>query len=367
MAKPKGGTLTRLFEVSERERQEFYENIQKKIGATTSGIPETGTPEPGTPETGAPDTSTPLLGIPPSGVPASGVPRIPQRIKIRRASQVQDGHSLGEQLVLTTLWNVATAVEGQSYRRITIGYRTLSGMCGLTVNNCKSNLKSLYAKLAIEPETSYSNTMATTYRVFNFAEILRRREAAGLTYVIRSKGAQFVNQETGTPVTGTPRIPNTGTPATQTGIPGSGEKGIPAPGTQLRNKKEADSKEVPAADVGVVSLAIRKYLAIDDDAVRRIVASCLHMRADAAGEEIAYFAEVVIAKHRANPKISNLVGLLIQGAVANYFAAPASELEAFRKAKAEERRRELKIAQEVLDDPQSSEHDRDWATKILAS
>jgi hypothetical protein len=47
--------------------------------------------------------------------------------------------------------------------------------------------------------------------------------------------------------------------------------------------------------------------------------------------------------------------------------APASELEAFRKAKAEERRRELKIAQEILDDPQSSEHDRDWATKILAS
>ena len=31
MAKPKGGTLTRLFEVSERERQQFYENIQKKI------------------------------------------------------------------------------------------------------------------------------------------------------------------------------------------------------------------------------------------------------------------------------------------------------------------------------------------------
>ena len=31
MAKPKGSTLSALFEVSEQERQAFYERIQKKI------------------------------------------------------------------------------------------------------------------------------------------------------------------------------------------------------------------------------------------------------------------------------------------------------------------------------------------------
>ena len=89
---------------------------------------------------------------------------------------------------MTALWNEADVVEDQPYRRIAIGYRTLSAICGLTVNNCKANLKSLQAKLAIESEAGYSNTLATTYRVFSFAEILRRRESAGLTHVLRTKG-----------------------------------------------------------------------------------------------------------------------------------------------------------------------------------
>ena len=205
MAKPKGGTLTRLFEVSERERQQFYENIQKKIVNSDSGIPNSGIPV-----KGAGDTGVPVAGVP-------DYSRKP-RVKIRRAVQVQDGHSLGEQLVLTTLWNEALATEDKNYRRITIGYRTLSDLCGLTVNNCKANLKSLQAKLAIEPESGYSSITATTYRVFSFADILRRRDAAGLTHVIRSKGAQFVHPITGIPVQGTPSTPEKGTPDSQTGI-----------------------------------------------------------------------------------------------------------------------------------------------------
>ena len=74
MAKPKGGTLTRLFEVSERERREFYQNIQKKIrpvdqapeqefGIPAKGIPETGTPEIGIPEKGIPTQSSGFDGL----------------------------------------------------------------------------------------------------------------------------------------------------------------------------------------------------------------------------------------------------------------------------------------------------------------
>jgi hypothetical protein len=122
-----------------------------------------------------------------------------------------------------------------------------------------------------------------------------------------------------------------------------------------------------SSSAAVVGEKLRRLLTIDDKAVRRIVASCQDVQADATEEEIAYFAEVVIAKHRRNPKIGNLVGLLIQGAVAKYFAAPASELKAFREAKAEERRRQLEMAQEILNNPQSSEQTREWATEILTS
>jgi hypothetical protein len=281
MAKPKGGTLAALWEVSDRERQEFFEHIQKRspaVPAHITGIPDmgapdmgtppneqdpgppvnrgiacvpvSGTPETGTPDTGPPDieqvpprrpnvkqdlfgkltgtpaqstpitgipapgaapsslntrsyppfvsfTGTPEPGLPLSGVPVSGPQPAPVR-KIRRAVQVQDGHSLGEHLVLTTLWKDSAAVPvGPSTKRITIGYRTLSEKCRLTVNNCKANLRSLQQKLAIEAVVAPSNSHATTYLVYDFAEIMRRREAVGMTHVIRSKGCLFVNPGNG--------------------------------------------------------------------------------------------------------------------------------------------------------------------------
>jgi hypothetical protein len=414
MARPKGGTLTRLFEVSDRERQEFYEKIHKKIqpASIVSGIPEIGIPQLSTPETGAPNTGIPDIGVPEpdthdavtssssspslfhdeayrsaayisgvpfSGIPISGVPEggVPPegiwaaqptaaRPKIRRAVQVQDGHSLGEQLVLTTLWNNASAVEGQSYRRITIGYRTLSGMCGLTVNNCKANLKSLQTKLAIDPESWYSSTTGTTYRVLSFAEILRRREAAGLTHVIRTKGSQFVNPETGIPVTGTPALPNPGTPNIERGIPASGEKGVPAPGTQLRRKKEENPKELMAADVVVVSTAIRKHLTIDDAAVVQIMTNCRQQDPHATSEEIAHFAQLKIQQHRKNPSVQNLPGLLIRS-VQEYFRLGSGELAHFRTAKAREAAKGREVAQQILDDPEATDADRAWAQEVLSS
>jgi len=119
MAKPKGSTLSALFEVSEQERQAFYERIQRKIhpidegtaqliqeqakeATAKSGVPETGTPERGIPasyainsniyaheplpaplpsaltelnlERAAPLTGTPGRGIPESGTPQRGTP-----------------------------------------------------------------------------------------------------------------------------------------------------------------------------------------------------------------------------------------------------------------------------------------------------
>lgn len=352
MAKPKGGTLTRLFEVSERERQEFYQNIQKKIQPVDQA-PEQ---EFGIPAKGIPETGTPEIGIPEKGIPT-------QKLRIRRALHVQDGHSLGEQLVLTALWNEADVVEDQPYRRIAIGYRTLSAICGLTVNNCKANLKSLQAKLAIESEAGYSNTLATTYRVFSFAEILRRREFVGLTHVLRTKGTLFVDPVTGIPVTGTPPVPVPGIPDIWGGVPVPGEKGIPVSGTQLRIKKEGVPKENPALVV-VVSSSIRKHISIDDAAVRQIVDSCREQDPGASAEEIAHFSEVKILQHRQNPSIQNLPGLLIRS-VRDYFRPPAGELTDYRAAKERERQRGREVAQQIIDNPESSEEERKWAREIL--
>ena len=184
-------------------------------------------------------------------------------------------------------------------------------MCGLTVNNCKANLRSLQAKLAVEAEAAFSNTTATTYRVYSFAEILRRREAAGLTHVIRSKGSQFVHPETGIPVTGTAPVPVTGIPDWITGIPGTGQKGIPDPGTHLRKKKEERDPQEDAAAAACVSLAVGKFVSISAAAAAKIVASCREYASSASSEEIAHFCEVKLLQIQRDPSVKNPIALLI--------------------------------------------------------
>jgi hypothetical protein len=208
-------------------------------------------------------------------------------------------------------------------------------MCGLTVNNCKANLKSLEAKLAIKPETAFSNTVATTYRVYSFVEILRRREAGGLTHVIRSKGSRFVHPESGIPVTGIPPVPVSGIPDSVSGIPVTGGKGVPAPGTHLRNKKERDPKEdmtaAPAATF--VCSALAEFVTLSAAAAAQIVCNCQDQEPDASPEEIAHFCEVKLLQIRRDPSVKNPIALLISS-VQEYFRPGSTALKAFRDTKA---------------------------------
>ena len=461
MAKPKGATLAALWEVSESERREFFERIQKRaVGEIpVNGIPETGTPSPGPPNTvvpnrsvpaprrpvatetrssskgadgvlregapisgtpytgipnpgapaarslvateagedleafggsrehpcisGTPDSGSLYRGIPDNGIPNSGVPlSYPPSIqrrplgKIRRATQVQDGHSLGEQLVLTTLWkDPSAAPAGPAVKRITIGYRTLSEKCRLTVNNCKANLRSLHQKLAIEPIAAPSNSQATTYLVYDFAEIMRRRESAGLTHVIRSKGSAFVNPETGEPLTGMPfsaipRTPVAGAPVQQSGTPGTDITGVPDSGTPIRNKnlhKECQEKE-SSSSVAVISATVAQLgILLDDDAVSRLTQRCRDRDPAATHEEIAHFLEVKVHQLKRSRTIGNWVGLLI-ASVPEFFQPPATELARYRQGKAtaalEVADREQYLAAEarkILDDPNASENEKAMA------
>ena len=391
------------------------ESTLQKTGTPQTGTPMVGTPQPGAPIPRATDTSTPKPGLtiadrhcavpdaitPISGIPISGAPlssppisgppfsgiSLLQRRRIRRALQVQDGHSLGEQLILTTLWNNSSELPGKPYRRICIGYRTLSALCGLTVNNCKANLKSLEAKLAIETETGYSTTTGTTYKVFSFADILRRRDAARLTYVLKSKGALFVDPETGIPILGTRGTPVTGAPDAPKGIPITGEKGIPGPGSQLRTRKEPRvNQEKTAAAFRYASTAaataaplvlpeevamIHKAasLTIDDDTVRQLIFNCKANDPTATADEIAYFFQLVASQIAPQKNIANPVGLLILK-VPNFF--PSTKLTDYRRQKIEaaaaeikEQERARETARQIQTDPDANADAREWADRIL--
>jgi hypothetical protein len=71
-----------------------------------------------------------------------------------------------------------------------MGLGRLWKIARLSENNCRPNIRNLIAKLALEeisPENSRAG-IGKTYRVYSYAAILERRRAAGLVWVIRTKG-----------------------------------------------------------------------------------------------------------------------------------------------------------------------------------
>jgi len=78
----------------------------------------------------------------------------------------------------------------------------MSQLCRMTPKNCKINTQRLIRKLALEVLSPYNTpeSIGTTYRIFPSEAILRRRRAAGLEWVVRSRGVEFVNPATGMPV-----------------------------------------------------------------------------------------------------------------------------------------------------------------------
>jgi len=125
-----------------------------------------------------------------------------QRVRIRKCAATHDGHSLGEEVLYQSLWKAA-APESDATRTITVGWRGMSQLCRMTPKNCKINTQRLIRKLALEVLSPYNTpeSIGTTYRVYSDAAILERRRAAGLEWVVRSRGVEFVDPASGQAVT----------------------------------------------------------------------------------------------------------------------------------------------------------------------
>jgi hypothetical protein len=105
---------------------------------------------------------------------------------------------LGEEVLYQALWRAASN-ESADARTIVIGWRGMSQLCRMTPKNCKINTQRLIRKLALEILSPYNTpeSIGTTYRVYSDEAILRRRRDAGLEWVVRSRGVEFVDPRTG--------------------------------------------------------------------------------------------------------------------------------------------------------------------------
>jgi len=127
------------------------------------------------------------------------IPAVPAgRIRIRRCAATHEGHSLGEEVLYQALWKAADPESSES-RTIVIGWRGMSQLCRMTPKNCKINTQRLIRKLALEVLSPYNTpeSIGTTYRVYSDQVILQRRREAGLEWVVRSRGVEFVDPATG--------------------------------------------------------------------------------------------------------------------------------------------------------------------------
>ena len=392
---------------------------EKGIPQPNEGVPQTVAIETGIPTQAAPpllitpDSSTPVEGIPlltpPQSMvaaapqpPSPGVPLPPLPVqepprppapgpwppvlprpltRIRRATLAQDGHSFGEQALYDALWQHAHPRDNDT-RIVTLGYRRMSEMARLTVNNCKANIQALIQKLAVEEASTFTHSQGRTYLVYNYAAIIHRRREAGLTHYIKSRGVVFVDPDTGAPLTARIRdrsgIPFSGGPPSTT-VPEGDTKGIPEaalsgapdspapPYSQLvRNSSSNPTSSTPA---GLIQ-GLRQIIdPVDDEAAAVLWHQCKKRSADCTVEEVLYFARAKATLFRSG-KIQNPIGFLLTAVPKCFEGASFLEFrreQAQRTREAEEQTAQMRREFEaILNDPGSSEEDRQFVRRMLA-
>jgi hypothetical protein len=283
-------------------------------------------------------------------------------------------------------------------RLVRIGYAELANKARLHKANVRLNLASLTAKLAIEQNGDFNSRdmIAKAYRVLSYKEILERRRAAGLEFVIRHKNVVFVTES--------------GDPIPLAGLPPKNKSKQRTDGAQLPAKTVYPVSETPTgsdshtvsvtqpvrdtligndsptgseyeSDLACVSKAFNTFWTVDDVASEQLLRACRKIRPDAEAEEIAFFVVEKLELTRANRSITNPVGLIL-ATVPQSFSGHSFEIfrqrrreslrlakeEAVRKADEDRMMNEwmIKDAKKTLANPSSSEKQRRQAEEVLA-
>jgi hypothetical protein len=254
--------------------------------------------------------------------------------------------------------------------------------------NVRQNISRLFEKLAIEILEDFEtiSSQARLYRVYSYKQILERRRAVGMEYVLRNKGVVFCSPD-GRELVSSPAYVST---------PGDETSLRPAPPKRARKRvattalpqyeqidAPADPDQAESTDVEMVSNALNRYSSVDQDAAIQLIRRCRSVRPDARADEIAFFASEKLELARRNPRISNPVGLILatvpQSFAGSGFlefrrrmenqAAHAAE-EAARKAREELEletwlQKERSRYEDIASDETKTPKERDDAARVL--
>jgi hypothetical protein len=375
MAKPKGGTLSRLFEVSEEERKQFFQRIQDRFHVVTEGtvpmvttVPMVST-TPAVLSVGTRGTDS-LENIPPS------VATVPEdreqatdgtvpKVRTVRARTVQDGHTVWEQSIYESLWREATPAVGQEHRLIAIGYRHIAALTTLGLKTIQRNMKSLERKLTLEPIGRYDSDTKSpkTYKVYSYKAILERRKDAGLEWVsINRQGVELTCDPSLATVPTVTTVPTVGTDT----VPTVTTRHSPHGDYSFRTIKQVQAERTSSSSAvcQVQQVITPLSLELDDDGISQIITASWEVNPTASPEEIAHFIGIAVQRnHRGG--VRTWVGFL-KAAVPKYLVEGSTTLVAYREGKAREKAELRRQAQAVQEDPQATQQEREWAAGVLA-
>jgi hypothetical protein len=302
----------------------------------------------------------------------------------------QDAHSLGEEAVYQVLWRSGKPESSDlnGSRTIRIGAADIGQRVNMAKKNVRQNIARLFEKLAIEVLENFEtvNSLPRLYRVYSYKQILERRRAAGLNYVLRNKGVIFCT------IDGTEIRTDLGDETS------SGDKTAlrPAPSKRSRNKPASPvfsellpgvageaQKEETADELRQVAEALNRYWPADEAAAVQLLRNCRRVRADARTDEIAFFVREKLELARSNRNITNPTGLVLatvpQSFAGQTFLEFRQRREEQARLAAEDQRRRLEeqeglrewVRQDrerqeaILNNPAQSQESRDIAERRL--
>lgn len=250
------------------------------------------------------------------------------RRRLHRCTLVQDAHTPGEQVVLNSLYRMAKSprwgrsqVDGSFLVRA--GLRDIAEQTCMHETNVRFNLRSLIEKLAIELVEGEDRRRQTArvYRVFSYKQILDKRRASGLEWVIKNRGVRFVPKDKAEEILASEALPSDDWSETDE-LPSAsltelGSESLEARGSaslpvvlgssSLENSFQEASSSLPHNLIKGLQDLIPVF---DNEAVTSLWQECRIRARNCTAEEVLFFAKEKSLICR-NGKIQNPVGFLL--------------------------------------------------------
>jgi len=322
---------------------------------------------------------------------AVSVPLVPGigRSKIRKCVLAQDAHSLGEEAIYQILWRSGTpeTEDPNGARVISIGAADIGMRANMAKKNVRQNISRLYEKLAIEIIEDFETVSSKPrrYRVYSSKQILERRRAADLEYVLRNKGVVFCSAS-GAEIKALP---------VDQKAPGDETSIRPALSKRQRHLQQADvrreaalpvhaqSTEIPPEDLRQISEALNLYGLVDENVAIQLVRNCRREQPDATVAEILFFVREKLELIKSNRAIANPAGLILATVPKSFVGQPFAEFRNRMRNQAElavedEKRRcreeeemrnwlqeQVSICEGIVNDATKPQQERDVAEQRL--